>query len=281
MPARRRSADSCSVVWAVANAERAAGRSSVVRPVGQGCRPRQQLGPGRAEGLGGKRRGAQCGQSSVRRMEVGPTLLGGRRQTGALVLGVLQCGASGVAGGGRRPFLLGRPPRSGPRGRSTPPDPALGSRSEPAGCPGRSPSSARSRSASRSAAPATWVSRAVRAVRSPRAAPRPPRAAARHRAGRHGRRPGRARPAGRAASSRSGRRPGRRGRPADAVAGRRPPTHCGRSRPPLRPGGVPPSPRPDAASAAAFCSAAECSRPEGGELSERRSRTPPPCGAGR
>ena len=73
---------------------------------GQGVGPGQQRGPGRAEGLGGDRRGAQCGQSSVRGVEVGPTLLGGGRQSGALVLGVLQRGPRGVAGGGRRPFLL-------------------------------------------------------------------------------------------------------------------------------------------------------------------------------
>ena len=71
-------------------------------PVGPG----QQLGPGHAERLGGDRRGAQRGQPSVRGVEVGPPLLGGGRQSGALVLGLLQRGPRGVTGSGCRPLLL-------------------------------------------------------------------------------------------------------------------------------------------------------------------------------
>ena len=48
----------------------------------------------------------QRGEPTVRCVDVGPPLLGGGRQPGALLLGLLQSGASGVASGGGRPFLL-------------------------------------------------------------------------------------------------------------------------------------------------------------------------------
>ena len=193
----------------------AAGRSLGGQVRGSGLGPGQQLGPGRAEGLGGEGRGAQRGQSSVRGVEVGPPLLGGGRQSGALVLGVLQGGPRGVAGGGRRPFLLaGRLESARSRSASAARSRSGRARSRPGARGGRRAAPDPGRPAARR--PRRSGCRGPSAAcAAPGPPPRPRRGAARRRRGRPGPRPGRARPAGRAARSRSGRTPDRRGRPAD------------------------------------------------------------------
>ena len=116
----------------------AAGRSWPVRSLGQSTGPGQQLRPGGAERLCGDRRRRPARSVDRRGVEVGPALLGGGRQPGALVLGLLQRGASGVAERRRPTVPARRPPRSGSRGRSAVRESRRGSRSEPAGCSGRS-----------------------------------------------------------------------------------------------------------------------------------------------